>query len=176
MLAGNGAFSPSSYDLLTTTTLTSSAASITFAGLGSYSGYKHLQIRAVHRASAGEGPRIRLNGDSGSNYGQHRLVGDGTSVSSAGFANSNVIPFGSTANNSTVANAFGVSVIDILDFGSSSKNTTVRFLQGEAQDNLRGIEFRSGVWLNTAAVTSVEISFFSASFVAGSRFSLYGLK
>ena len=46
-----GAVSPElvtgAYDLLETTTLTSSASSVTFSGLGSYTDYKHLQIRMV---------------------------------------------------------------------------------------------------------------------------------
>jgi hypothetical protein len=32
------------FDLLETTTLTTSASSVTFSGLGAYSDYKHLQI------------------------------------------------------------------------------------------------------------------------------------
>jgi len=179
MLAGNGAFSPSSYDLLTTTTLTSSAASVTFSGLGSYSGYKHLQIRYMMRLNSGfDGGTVqfRLNGDSANNYSYHQLIGGGASVLSQAASNQTMGQAGYGIGGNAPANVFGAGVLEILDFSATSKNTTTRSLSGRV-GAANSILLTSSLWVNTAAVTSIELSpYFGDSMVTGSRFSLYGLK
>jgi hypothetical protein len=81
------------------------------------------------------------------------------------------------ASNSSTSNAFSTSVIDILDAYSSTKNKTVRILGGFADGANSRMRLGSGAWLNTASITSISITDGeSQSFVAGSRFSLYGIK
>ena len=72
-------------------------------------------------------------------------------------------------------NQYSPVILDILDPFVSSKNTTIRSLAGKAQTNPL-IHMESGFWMNTAAVTSITIDGDYSSFVAGSRFSLYGLR
>ena len=180
MLAGNPAFIPSSFDLLETTVLSSTATSVTFSSLGSYSDYKHLQLRIVVRESAAfadnDTMTIRFNGDTGNNYAYHRLNGNGSSVSSTGEINFSSIPLGDLVPaGSTTANNFGAAVVDILDFGSSNKNTTIRALYGATNSSESDIMLLSGAWFNTAAVTSITCGITNTA-IAGSRFSLYGIK
>jgi len=177
--AGGGG-AAADYELISTTVLGSSAASVTFSGLGtSAAAYKHLQVRYVARDNRGiSGPNnvtARLNGDTGSNYSHHRLYGDGSTVSS--FASSSVTSFmaGAISSNNDTANAFGATVMDILDFSSTSKNKTIRLLSGVSSTG-SVIQMSSGAWYSTAAMTSLEIIATSGSFITGSRFSLYGLK
>ena len=167
------------YDLLETTTLTSSASSVTFSGLGSYSDYAHLQIRAVTRTGVGTYSEtlLQFNGDTGSNYSTHRLRGNGSNVTSSGWIADTKIHASSGEQSNSASGAYFAMVLDILDFSSSSKNTTIRSLSGgtgmsNTQDQ---VALTSGVWVNTAAVTSMEFSY-SVDFQAGSRFSLYGIK
>lgn len=154
------------YDLLETEILASSASSVTFTGLGSYSNYKHLQIRfAGNHTFLTTNLRLRLNSDTGSNYAFHSLNGDGSSVSVFGFSSQSVI-FPYPVSPTTTS-----AVIDILDFDSSSKNTTLRGLIGS--DSY--MQLFSGLWNNTNAVTDIEVFVASGAFTAGSRFSLYGI-
>jgi len=164
------------YDLLETTTLTSTTSSITFSGLGSYSDYAHLQIRAVHRDTRtslhSAIALMRFNGES-SNYSFHRLVGNGSSVSS-GFANYAGIYMGLSSTNQTVSGNFASTTCDILDAFSSTKNTTVRSLSGHS---LGSVLLLSSLWRVTDPITSINIfPDDSNSWVAGCRFSLYGIK
>ena len=172
---GAGAF-----DLLETTTLASSASSVTFSGLDAYSDYKHLQIRAVVRSSRVDTNsfiRARVNGDSGSNYAEHLLRGNGSVVSSDAGTSQTSIPFGYTPAASETSGIFTPLVIDLLDFNNTSKNSTFRTLTGYPSSTLNAIELRSGLWINTNAVTSIQLyDAFSQNFIAGSRFSLYGVK
>jgi hypothetical protein len=176
VLAGNAPFNPNSFDLLETTTLTTSASSVTFSGLGAYSDYKHLQIRMVGRGSATQNPiRGRFNSDSGTNYARHFLYGDGTSVQSVAHPSVDAMSFAFVEDSAGISGSFGAAVIDILDFSNASKNTTIRSINGVAGTETQ-IYLTSGAWFNTDSVTSIEMFFYADSMIAGSRFSLYGVK
>jgi len=171
---GGGA---SAYDLLETTTLTSTASSVTFSGLGSYSDYAHLQIRAVvrsNRSSVSDNLDIQINSDTGNNYAYHSIVGTGGTVFGEPAGATNKIRTEPPIPASTdPANTFSARIIDILDFSSSSKNTTTTSLQGSYP---RGIGVTSGGWDNADAVTLLTLIAQSGSFVSGCRFSLFGIK
>ena len=180
MLAGNDAYFPEfeSDDFLEEVVLSTTASSVTFTGLGAYSDYKHLQIRQVSKdGRAGQTTSrfyIRFNGVS-SDYKSHVLQGSYSAVSSGiGSATNRIIVDATTGGNG--GDAFGVSVIDILDPHSSSKNTTIRALGGMVAGGYEPVFLLSGLWQNTAALTSITIGSDFSSFVAGSRFSLYGSK
>ena len=169
---GGGAF-----DLLETTTLTTSASSVTFSGLGAYSDYKHLQIRMVVKNTGASENNLgfQLNSDTATNYASHRLYGNGTSVISNGAATQDKMLYLTMPDSTDAANIFGSAIVDVLDFSSTSKNTTFRWLWGmNGADTHVGLG--SGLWNSTSAVTSISTFPFSSTFVAGSRFSLYGVK
>jgi hypothetical protein len=166
----------SDYELIETQILGSAAASITFTGLATYASvYKHLQIRALARttrAAATDGGYIRLNGDTGSNYAHHTLYGDGTSVLSINSPSQAQMAILGVVGNTATANMFVPSVLDILDAYSSTKNKTLRSLNG-----ITAIGLSSGLWMNTASLTSITLTTqIGPNWLAGSRFSLYGIK
>ena len=178
ILALSGVVAGGGFDLLETTTLTSSASSVTFSGLDAYSDYKHLQIRMTGRVdntTAYNLYHMRLNGDSGSSYSRHALIGTGSVVDPSGASTQTLMGVGVAPGSSVTSNVFNAAVIDILDF-SSSKNTTVRSLSGSAGGGLDSISLLSSAWYNTTAVTSIEIFRASYNFISGSRFSLIGVK
>jgi hypothetical protein len=140
-----------------------------------------LQVRAVVReSSAAAGytnSELRFNGDTGSNYSWHYLAGYGSSVLSTDAPNQPNVRLQSFApGDGSPSGVFGVGVIDILDFASTSKNKTVRALHGALTSTNTGIALTSGAWYNTGAVTSINFAIGSNSFLAGTRFSLYGVK
>ena len=179
ILAGSGGGVASDYELIETQILGSSQASITFSNLGTYSStYKHLQIRGVVRgalASTSESFNLRFNGDTGSNYTQHGLFGNGSSVSSfASTSQTSTYPGQITAANTTT-NAYSGFVLDVLDAYSTTKNTTMRVLLGSASSyNL--ITLNSGLWLNTASITSITLFGGNNNLAAGTRMSIYGIR
>lgn len=181
MLAGNAAYFPEfeSDDFLEEVVLTSSASSVTFSGLDAYSDYKHLQIRVINgdslNAAGGTWSALRMNGDSAVNYDSHMLRGTGSSVVSNRSQTNRMYVFNSPYGGGN-ADGYGASIIDILDFSSTVKNTTVRGLSGYHIDGVGEIGLFSGLWVNTSAVTSIELQTGNANFTSGSRFSLYGSK
>ncbi len=167
------------FELISTTTLTSNTASVTFSSIPQ--DYKHLQIRHVVKSTAAFNDvefHFRINGITTSSYRSHRLTGNGSSVASGSTATvtygriGRLIGSGSGVN----ASAFGANVADVLDYASTTKNTTVRALYGYHGNTVQ-VELASSALFTTAAVTSFEL-FPEPSFLfsTGSRFSLYGIR
>jgi hypothetical protein len=171
--AASGGGDAAAFDLLETTTLATSASSVTFSGLAAYSGWSHLQIRMAvktNRASTSDYAKMIFNTDTGSNYSWHNLEGNGSSVASSAGSNQTFMQINRTGGSS---GNFGAIVSDILDAFETSKYTTIRNLGGYASDN---ISLSSGSWRNTDSLTSVQILPGSGSnFVANCRFSIYGV-
>jgi len=174
-----GAVGAGAYDLLETTVLTSSASSVSFTGLDSYTDYKHLQIRTVNKTDPSretDDMQVQFNGDTGSNYAYHVLGTQGSTVFSSDDPNKSAITIGGTLGAST-PNIFGSFVIDILDFSSDTKNTTIKSLGGRVISGDNYLNLTSGLYANTNDITEVLLKpSIGPNFVAGSRFSLYGIK
>jgi len=174
----SGGAAAGAYELISTTVLSSSAASVTFSGIDQT--YKHLQIRATSR-SANNGSSygqisLRFNADSATNYSWHSLSGDGSTVSSGTNGPSqSSMRIGQTVGSAQVSTLFSFSVTDILDYSSVSKYKTIRTLNGKQATNPY-VELYSGSWRSTNALTSITVFEESGSLATGSRFSLYGIK
>ena len=99
------------YDSLASATVGATAVpSITFAGIPT--GYKHLQIRVINKdsqASGSHSSRMQFNGDTGSNYTYHALVGDGSSAT-GGALTSQTNLFPGYVMGTTGTNVFAVSL------------------------------------------------------------------
>jgi hypothetical protein len=182
MLAGNAAFFPSDFESIATVTASSGATSLTFSSIPST--YKHLEIRGIARDTialdGGVGIKMRFNGDSGANYVRHSLRGDGTNAVTGANTGFNELAFvGGSIGDSSTASAFGASVISIFDYASTVKNKTIRGLSGSEANTSSAnfyIVLNSGLWLNTAAITSITLLPGQTAFVAGSKFGLFGIK
>jgi hypothetical protein len=177
--AGVSGVIPGDYELISTTILGTAAASVTFSSLGDYSStYKHLQIRTVARgdnATQSIAMDLRINGDTSANYALHLLEGTGSSVISFASTSTDIAFVGPIPANSFTANGFGATVTDILDSYSTTKNKTIRTLVGHA-GSANSIQLTSGHRRSTDSTTSIQVFPRSGSFIAGSRFSLYGIR
>lgn len=166
------------YDALATVTVPSGgAASITFAGIPT--GYKHLQLRSLMRGTTAAGAietYITYNGTSSNYYRGHQIYGQGGGViaDSDASTNNNYLMYSSAA--STTSSVFTVSITDILDYANTSKNKTIRSLGGYDANGSGYILFRSGLWMNTSAISSMSITCGAGNFAEFSQFALYGVK
>lgn len=165
------------YDSLASVTLSASASTVTFAGIPS--GYKHLQLRYISRGSisaAFTNVNVRFNGDSGNNYHTHWLDGDGATARGEDSGTGNLIYLGVGTGSTTGANVFGAGIFDFLDYASVNKNKTCRSLAGEDNNGSGFVGLISGLWMNTSAITSIDILPNSGTFNQYSSFALYGVK
>jgi hypothetical protein len=134
--------------------------------------YTHLQLRYIAQKTSNGSMYIRFNGDSGSNYTNHSLQGNGTTAS----VDANTGANGTDIGASDSSGNFAASVIDILDYTSTNKYTTIRQLFGRDYNGSGVVWLKSGLWLNTAAITSITLVPDSTNVVQYSHFALYGIK
>jgi len=158
---------PATYEPIATTTVSgSSTSSVSFTGIsGSYS---DIVFVCEIDGSVNDSTRIRFNGDSGTNYSQTDLRGNGTTATST--RTSNTVNISLSAGNSTNQ----ISVVgSINNYSNSTTYKTLILRTNNPTDTVAG---RSGLWRNTSAITSIEFSIASGNWVAGSTFTLYGIK
>ena len=178
MLAGNTAFIATSFESIATTTVDSyGSSSVTFSSIPAT--YSHLQVRAINRKTGGTWGQTRLtvNSDTGNNYANHMLYGDGSSAASGnnGFP-INWISGGVETGTTQSASVFGSYVIDILDYANTNKYKTTRSLGGGDNNGSGYCWFSSGVWMNTNAITSITLTPENNNYAQYSHFALYGIK
>lgn len=169
------------FEAIASTTLGSTTTTVTFSSIPAT--YEHLQLRLYARAGYTGGPtatlRMRLNSDTGTNYTNHWIYGNGSGANVAGNISETAYRFLWVPAGTALSNTFGVSIIDILDYASTNKYKTVRSIEGHnTNNNTNGYVFlHSSLWLNTAAVSTLTFtSDETDGFVAGSVFALYGLR
>jgi hypothetical protein len=164
-----------SYESIETFTVGSGGQStITFSVIPST--YKHLQLRGITAKSGGgsDAVYVRFNSDSGSNYSQHRLYGDGSSATAYGTGSTTAVV--EMVCMRTSSTDFGAFILDVLDYADTNKYKTARALAGQDKNGSGQIMMGSGAWLNTAAITSITLFGSSATFSQYSQVALYGIK
>lgn len=148
----------------------------------SLGGYLHLMGVLNARSDSGAGigtSLIRLNNDSGNNYGRQisgasggSLVAAGDNISTVGAGWIGDIP-GSTA----AAGLAGAYTFWIENYLGTAFNKMIHATGGVFwEGNARAQENTASIWVNTAAVTRIQAFPPAGNFVAGSRLTIYGLK
>jgi hypothetical protein len=158
------------YDSIATTTVgAGGASSISFTSIPST--YTHLQIRGIALMTGAQNLLTRFNSDTGSNYSAHELYGSGSAAGAAATTSTN------NAYSGYVDSQLGVMVQDILDYSNTSKYKTSRILAGSDANGSGYIFLRSTLWMNTAAITRIDIvPAGAATFTQYSSFALFGIK
>ena len=165
-----------SFELIQTVNVSSTQTSVTFSNIPNT--YRHLQLRFVMRDGSSfsdSNTYMRLNGDTAANYANHNLWGTGASVVSGSGTSQNFINLGRIPTTSHTSGVFSPNIVDILDYTSTSKNKTIRALSG-INSSFTDIQLRSGLWMNTAAITSITVLTSDSGPTTSSRFSLYGIR
>jgi hypothetical protein len=157
------------YEPIATTTLGSTQASVTFS---SFSGYTDLVlvVDALCNAGANSTFLLQFNNDATALYSRTFVYGDGsTTASGRDSALSNGLPL--LVVDTTTR---GANIIQIFNYANTTtfKTATSRI---SATSNLSAEVV--GLYRSTAAITSMKIfNTVPRSFIAGSTFTLYGIK
>lgn len=171
---GAAASAGTGYDSIATASL-SGVSTTTFSAIPGT--YKHLELRFIGLESGGNDTRLRFNGDTGSNYARHQLYANRSTQAGAGTASTTYIK-ATNAFNGMSSTYPSVGIIQILDYASTTKNKVSRHFSGIDLDSSGTVDIMSGLWMNTAAITSItfEINGSGTTFGAGSSIALYGIK
>jgi hypothetical protein len=173
---GAAAGAAGSYESISTVTVSTAVSSVTFTSIPAT--YKHLQIRGIIRQSTGgfDQALLQFNSDTGNNYARHTLLGEGSTASAEATASTNKISIAAIPGSTQTASVFGATITDILDYTNTNKYTTTRALAGTDNNGTGYFWFSSGLWQNTAAITTITITPGTGNFVQYTQFALYGIK
>jgi hypothetical protein len=150
------------------------ASSATFSNIPQT--FNHLQLRVVTR---GKDPtfsymNFAFNGDVGtsSNYHVHGVTSNGSSTGNINGNNIGGISDFYVPGVGQTLNVHSICIADILDYKNTNKFKTLKAIFGWDGSGTGFALSHSGLWKNTAAITSVTT--FNITFEAGSRLELYG--
>lgn len=169
----------STYTLISSQVLASSAASVTFSSIPGT--YTDLVLRISARdldTGAFAQLRVTFNGDTATNYSYTNVYGTGSSALSIGSstANFNYINFQSSNSNGATTNSFGSSELYIPSYTASQNKPVSMFSVSETNATAANTGATAGLWRNTAAITSLTmVSANAVNFMTGSSFYLYGI-
>ena len=171
----------STYTLIQSQTLASSAASVTFSSIPAT--YTDLVLKMSGRSSYSgaavyDGFNLYFNGDSSSLYSDTTLNGTGSANSSYTDHNQPYfnLYFQATGNSNT-ANTFGSSEVYIPNYTSTTSKPVSAFGVGENNTTNAYMSAIANLYRNTTAISSINIgaSNNGGTWLTGSSFYLYGI-
>lgn len=160
---------PVTYDPIATTTLGSTATTITFSSISS--AYTDLRLVFVGKASTNDDFRLTFNGSSALNYARTDLYSDGATAASARAQGGADIRI---ASSDGLDGNIAFCTIDIFSYAGSGKKMCL--ITYSHDKNGSGYIYRQvGRWNLTDAITSLRLTQ-NASFAVGTTATLYGIK
>jgi hypothetical protein len=160
---------PSTYEPIATSTLSSTASIITFSSIPST--YTDLVLIVACLDSVGGGrTRLRLNGNSGTNYSRINLTGNGSSANS--YSGSNETQFDLSVAAGTSSTNPTVQIISINNYSNATTNKIIISRYGVGN---QATEAMVGLYRSTATITSVSY-FTQGTMQIGTTATLYGIK
>lgn len=153
------------YEAIATTTLGSAATSVTFSSIPST--YTDIIIVVSGTTASGTGISLRYNSDTGSNYSDTYVYGNGSSAISGRNTGQNVGYVG------YLNTGQGDSIIQVMNYANT---TTYKTAIGRG--NQAGVltVARVMLWRSTAAISTITIGTDTAiNISSGTTFSLYGI-
>jgi hypothetical protein len=153
-----------SYTPIATTTLGSAQSSVTFSGISQT--YTDLVLVINGSSSASGTAIVTYNSDSGSNYSNTGLNGNGSSASSFRLTSNTYLVLGEMYN-------YNCTLINQIQ--NYSNTTTFKTSLGRANSASNFVQTNVGLWRSTSAVSSLQLYVSGANWNSGSTFSLYGI-
>lgn len=170
------------YEPIQTTTLTTGTATVTFSSIPAT--YTDLIVVANvygrFSSTSAAALRIRLNGDTSSNYSVTTLLGNGSTAYSGRLSSQTYLELGSImAQNSTSSSTFPPIIFHIFNYTNTTRFKTI-LSRTNSEDGTNTTSRRTGTYVGLwrkapEAINSIEIGTDGTDYVAGSTFTLYGI-
>jgi hypothetical protein len=160
------------YVALDKVTVETAVSSITFTDISQ--AYTDLVIVTNFAMSANNqyAHYVQVNGDTGNNYSRTILYGDGSDDGSAKQSNNPSMYFGTWNTDMDTTDR----AVTTIFFNSYSNTTTYKTAMGRWNVASKEVGAGVGLWRSADAITSINLSANSTTYIVGSTFSLYGIK
>ena len=163
------------YESIATTTLGSAQATVTFSSIsGSYTDLILVCVARSATAAANDTYLMTFNGDSSTLYSRTRLLATGSTASSARRTTAPNIDFEGLSGNNAASGTFMNAIVQLQNYSNTTTNKTSLIRQNDANNF---VVVTVGLYRSSSAITSITLNTSSgANFMAGSTFTLYGIK
>ena len=160
------------YEKIATTTLGSAKSSITFSSISS--AYTDLVVVVQGTYSTSDDIiTLTYNNDTGTNYSDTTMYGNGTSALSYRNTTASAIQVG------WYPNPGGAAVVSnmVLHIFNYSNTTTYKTNISRADtSNVQGAAARVGLWRSTAAINRIDLIMIAGNLQTGTTATIYGIK
>jgi hypothetical protein len=133
-----------------------------------------LSCRGTDSGTGANDGRLTFNGSS-SGYSSRLLYGIGTGLGSASNSGSYMYWVGGAVAGGHTANTFSNSEIYIPNYAGSNNKSVSFDGVTESNSSYGGQLFTAGLWSNSAAITSLNLTLDYNSFATNSTATLYGI-
>ena len=170
---------PITYEPIATTTLASAAANVEFSSISGT--YTDLILVANYAGSSNDvGFSLRVGNsslDTGSNYSRTALNGDGGTAQSLRESSQTAIGLAYNYGNSTTIDKPNFQIINFMNYSNTTTNKSILIRSRGTRDN-NDAETTAiiGLHRSTSAINIIRIFPASGNVLAGSTFTLYGIK
>jgi len=167
---------PSTYQLISSNVLTSSAASVTFSSIPAT--FTDLAVRVSlrsDRANTQDDVRITFNSTT-TNYSYTYMRGNGSAVTTSFSTSDPWTWFGNIDAANAASNTFANGELYIPSYTVSQSKPASAIMAMEDNATASFMTANANLWRNNAAISSITFALGFGSFVSGSSFYLYGIK
>ena len=170
---------PSTYTLISSNVLSSSAASVTFSAIPST--YTDLVLRCStrgERSAVIDNIVIRFNSDSANNYSNTIITGVGTTASSFRNANTSSLALNTSNGNTSTSSTFGSFEMYIPNYTATTTRpiSTISLSEDNSTNNAY-LRVLANQYRGSAAISSIVLTpEIGPNWLSGSSFYLYGIK
>lgn len=172
---------PSSRELISSTTLSNTSASVIFSGISQ--DYQDLSIvisgRNDDTSSTFNDLRVILNNDTSTLYSYNYIQGNGSTASAANFSNTAFLFSKDVLNSSGslgTADAFSSIEIYLPNYITTQNKAFSIFGVSERNNSLAYMTLSANLYRGSSSITRIDITAHTNNFVPNSSFYLYGLK
>lgn len=152
------------YEPIASQTLGSNAATVTFSSIPNT--YTDLVLIISGTGSAQVDLRYKLNSDTASNYSRTYIVGTGTTVTKGRDSSLTYLPL------SYLDTSLTTCIVNFLNYSNTVYYKTILSRASSGG----GTNAMVGLWRSIAAISTIEMTTSSGTVVAGTTFTLYGIK
>jgi hypothetical protein len=166
---------PVTYEPIASTTLGAAAADITFSSIpDTYTDLVLVSVlRSTKTSTANDVIYVQLNGDTGSNYSQTFLFGNGSTAGSSRASNGTYIYAADIVTSNSSYTGLSTVIFNINNYSNATTNKTL--LSRVSSPNTFS-EAVVGLYRSTNKVSSIKLYTATDQYVSGSIFTLYGIK
>lgn len=159
----------STYDPIATTTLGSAASSITFSSISS--AYTDLRVVMVASITGGSDDlKLQFNSDTGTNYSDTILKGNGTSATSRSNTSGT---FAYLDWDGALSTTWSMYTTDVFSYAGSTYKTILSTSSAD-KNGSGGLDRIVSLWRSTSAINTIKL-FSGTNFATGTTATLYGI-